>query len=137
MGLGVVSALKDDWRGSSQRLQTAGIDVSSSLIPDFRQQPRREPFSSTGQTAEDRAVSMVQKKVFNHLVVEILERTQTMLEGKRVVVISRSNVVGKPLAIMLLQKNATVTICHSHMTSLVTLTRQADVLVAAAGSAEW
>jgi len=66
---------------------------------------------------------------------EILERTQTQLEGRRVVVISRSNVVGKPLAMMLLQKNATVTICHSRTTNLAALTRQADVLVAAAGCA--
>ncbi len=68
-------------------------------------------------------------------VMEILERTHTPLEGRRVVVISRSNVVGKPLALMLLQKNATVTICHSHTTNLAALTRQADVLVAAAGCA--
>ncbi len=68
-------------------------------------------------------------------VMEMLERTRTPLEGRRVVVISRSNVVGKPLALMLLQKNATVTICHSHTTNLAALTRQADVLVAAAGCA--
>ena len=68
-------------------------------------------------------------------VMEILERTQTPLAGKRAVVISRSNVVGKPLAMMLLQKNATVTICHSRTDNLATLTRQADVLVAAAGRA--
>ena len=68
-------------------------------------------------------------------VMEMLERTHTPLEGRRVVVISRSNVVGKPLAMMLLQKNATVTICHSHTTNLATLTRQADVLVAATGCA--
>ena len=68
-------------------------------------------------------------------VMEMLERTQTPLEGRRVVVISRSNVVGKPLALLLLQKNATVTICHSRTTNLATLTRQADVLVAAAGCA--
>jgi methylenetetrahydrofolate dehydrogenase (NADP+)/methenyltetrahydrofolate cyclohydrolase len=66
-------------------------------------------------------------------VMEILERTHTPLEGRRVVVISRSNVVGKPLGMMLLQKNATVTICHSHTTNLAALTRQADVLVAATG----
>jgi methylenetetrahydrofolate dehydrogenase (NADP+) / methenyltetrahydrofolate cyclohydrolase len=68
-------------------------------------------------------------------VMEMLERTQTPLEGRRVVVISRSNVVGKPLGMMLLQKNATVTICHSRTTNLAALTRQADVLVAAAGRA--
>ncbi len=68
-------------------------------------------------------------------VMEMLERTHTLLEGRQVVIISRSNVVGKPLAMMLLQKNATVTICHSHTTNLATLTRQADVLVAATGCA--
>ncbi len=68
-------------------------------------------------------------------VMEILERTHTPLAGKRAVVISRSNVVGKPLAMMLLQKNATVTVCHSRTSDLAALTRQADVLVAAAGRA--
>ena len=68
-------------------------------------------------------------------VMEILERTRTLLEGKRAIIISRSNVVGKPLAMMLLQKNATVTVCHSHTANLAGFTRQADVLVAAAGHA--
>ncbi len=69
-------------------------------------------------------------------VVEILERTKTPLEGKRVVILGRSNVVGKPLAMMLLQKNATVTVCHSRSANLATITRQADVLVAAIGRAK-
>jgi methylenetetrahydrofolate dehydrogenase (NADP+)/methenyltetrahydrofolate cyclohydrolase len=68
-------------------------------------------------------------------VMEILERTKTPLVGKRAIIISRSNVVGKPLAMMLLQKNATVTICHSRTMDLPVFTRQADVLVAAAGHA--
>jgi putative two-component system hydrogenase maturation factor HypX/HoxX len=68
-------------------------------------------------------------------VMAMLERTQTPLEGRQVVVISRSNVVGKPLALMLLQKHATVMICHSRTTHLATVTRQADVLIAAAGVA--
>jgi methylenetetrahydrofolate dehydrogenase (NADP+) / methenyltetrahydrofolate cyclohydrolase len=68
-------------------------------------------------------------------VMEILERTSTMLDGKRAIIISRSNVVGKPLAMMLLQKNATVTVCHSQTVDLAGFTRQADVLVAAAGHA--
>jgi len=66
-------------------------------------------------------------------VMELLARTQTSLEGRHVVVISRSNVVGKPLALLLLQQHATVTMCHSHTANLAALTRQADVLVAAAG----
>lgn len=68
-------------------------------------------------------------------VVEILERTQTPLVGKRVVILGRSNVVGKPLAMMLLQKNATVTVCHSRSTNLAAMARQADVLIAAVGRA--
>jgi methylenetetrahydrofolate dehydrogenase (NADP+)/methenyltetrahydrofolate cyclohydrolase len=68
-------------------------------------------------------------------VMEILERTKTPLAGKRAIIISRSNVVGKPLAMMLLQKNATVTVCHSRTVDLAGFTRQADVLVAAAGHA--
>lgn len=68
-------------------------------------------------------------------VIEILERTKTPLAGKRVVILGRSNVVGKPLSLMLLQKNATVTVCHSRTTNLSAITRQADVLVAAVGRA--
>ncbi len=66
-------------------------------------------------------------------VVEILERTETPLAGKRVVIIGRSNVVGKPLSLMLLQKNATVTICHSRTQDLTRIAREADVLIAAVG----
>jgi methylenetetrahydrofolate dehydrogenase (NADP+) / methenyltetrahydrofolate cyclohydrolase len=66
-------------------------------------------------------------------VMEILERTHTPLVGKRAVIVGRSNVVGKPLAMMLLQKNATVTICHSRTANLANYTRQADVLIAAVG----
>ena len=68
-------------------------------------------------------------------VMAMLERTQTPLEGRQVVVISRSNVVGKPLALLLLQKHATVMICHSRTAHLAAVTRQADVLVAATGCA--
>jgi len=68
-------------------------------------------------------------------VMEILERTHMPLTGKRVVIVGRSNVVGKPLAMMLLQKNATVTVSHSRTTNLADFTRQADVLIAAVGRA--
>jgi len=68
-------------------------------------------------------------------VMEILDRIRVPLEGKRAVIISRSNIVGKPLAMMLVQKNATVTVSHSHTVDLAGFTRQADVLVAAAGRA--
>lgn len=66
-------------------------------------------------------------------VVEILERIQIPLAGKRVVILGRSNVVGKPLAMMLLQKNATVTVCHSRTVNLSSFTREAEVLITAVG----
>ena len=66
-------------------------------------------------------------------VMEILERTNVSLAGKRAIVLGRSNVVGKPLSMMLLQKSATVTVCHSRTPDLATFTRQADILVAAVG----
>jgi len=55
------------------------------------------------------------------------------LRGKHAVVIGRSNIVGKPMALMLLQRHATVTICHSATTNLKAMTVQADVIVAAVG----
>lgn len=66
-------------------------------------------------------------------VMEIFARSRLPLEGKHVVVLGRSNVVGKPLALLFLQKNATVTVCHSRTPDLPSLTRQADILVAAVG----
>jgi methylenetetrahydrofolate dehydrogenase (NADP+)/methenyltetrahydrofolate cyclohydrolase len=66
-------------------------------------------------------------------VMEILERSKTLLEGKHAIVLGRSNVVGKPLALLLLQKHATVTICHSRTPDLLAMTRQADILIAAVG----
>lgn len=65
----------------------------------------------------------------------ILEHYGIELAGKKVVVIGRSNVVGKPVAMLLLHKNATVTICHSKTQNLAELTRQADIVVAAVGKA--
>ena len=62
-----------------------------------------------------------------------LEHYGIELEGKNVVVIGRSNVVGKPVAVLLLQKNATVTVCHSRTKNLPELLKTADVIVAAVG----
>ncbi len=64
---------------------------------------------------------------------KMLESIGYDLRGKHAVVIGRSNIVGKPMALMLLQKNATVTICHSATRDLKALTLQADVVVAAVG----
>jgi methylenetetrahydrofolate dehydrogenase (NADP+)/methenyltetrahydrofolate cyclohydrolase len=64
---------------------------------------------------------------------KMLESINYNLKGKHAVVIGRSNIVGKPMALMLLQKNATVTICHSATRDLKAMTLQADVIVAAVG----
>ncbi|MDP2953604.1 MAG: bifunctional 5,10-methylene-tetrahydrofolate dehydrogenase/5,10-methylene-tetrahydrofolate cyclohydrolase, partial [Chloroflexota bacterium] len=73
-----------------------------------------------------------------HGVQQILVRSGYSPEGKHVVICGRSNIVGKPLAAILVQKkpgaNATVTICHTRTKDLPYITRQADILVAAAGS---
>ncbi len=64
---------------------------------------------------------------------ELLKRYSIPLKGKRAVVVGRSNVVGRPMAVLLLHQNATVTICHSHTADLAAVTRKADILVAAIG----
>lgn len=65
-------------------------------------------------------------------IIEILLRT-TVIEGKNVVIIGRSNIVGKPLALALTSLNATCTLCHSHTENLAELTRQADIIVCSVG----
>ena len=68
-------------------------------------------------------------------VIEMLERENIAIEGKRAVVIGRSEIVGKPMALLLLARNATVTICHSRTRDLPAVCREADILVAAIGRA--
>ncbi len=65
--------------------------------------------------------------------IRMLELAGIPMDGKRAVIIGRSNIVGKPMLHLLLQKNATVTICHSHTKDLASITREADILVAAIG----
>lgn len=66
-------------------------------------------------------------------VIELLDYYDIPLEGKNCVIIGRSNIVGKPMASLLLEKNATVTVCHSRTADLSFFTRNADVIVAAVG----
>jgi methylenetetrahydrofolate dehydrogenase (NADP+)/methenyltetrahydrofolate cyclohydrolase len=66
-------------------------------------------------------------------VIEILKRSDLPVSGQHAVVVGRSDIVGKPVAMLLLQQNATVTICHSKTRDLGAVTRQADILVAAIG----
>jgi len=68
-------------------------------------------------------------------VIEILDRSGILIEGQRAVVVGRSDIVGKPVAMLLLNRHATVTICHSKTRDLGAVTREADILVAAIGKA--
>lgn len=68
-------------------------------------------------------------------IVVLLEHFKIPVAGKHVVVVGRSNTVGKPIAVMLLNRDATVTICHHHTKNLADITRQADILIVAVGKA--
>ncbi|CUS33950.1 bifunctional methylenetetrahydrofolate dehydrogenase/methenyltetrahydrofolate cyclohydrolase FolD [Candidatus Nitrospira nitrificans] len=70
-------------------------------------------------------------------VIKMIESTGLTIEGKRAVVLGRSNIVGKPLALMLLQRNATVTICHSKTRDLPEVCREAELLLVAIGKARF
>jgi len=70
-------------------------------------------------------------------VIRMIESTGQAIEGKRAVVVGRSNIVGKPVAILLMHRHATVTICHSRTQDLPGICREADILVAAIGKAQF
>jgi methylenetetrahydrofolate dehydrogenase (NADP+)/methenyltetrahydrofolate cyclohydrolase len=69
-------------------------------------------------------------------VMELLDRTGVEVEGANAVVVGRSDIVGKPVALLLLHRSATVTICHSRTRDLPAVTREADILIAAVGRPE-
>ncbi len=69
-------------------------------------------------------------------ILELLDRSSISIEGKRAVIVGRSNIVGKPVALMLLNRHATVTVCHTKTQNLSLVTRQAEILIAAAGRPE-
>jgi len=69
-------------------------------------------------------------------IIELLNRHGIGIEGKDAVIVGRSNIVGKPLAMMLLTRHATVTVCHTRTRNLTEVTQRAEILVAAAGSIE-
>ena len=70
-------------------------------------------------------------------IVELLKHYNVEIEGKTCVVIGRSNIVGKPMAHLLLERNGTVTVCHSRTKNLAEITRSADILVVAIGKSEF
>lgn len=69
-------------------------------------------------------------------ILRLLKEYQVPLDGKHAVIVGRSNIVGKPTAMLLLNENCTVTICHSHTEKLASITKQADILVVAVGKAK-
>ena len=69
--------------------------------------------------------------------IELLRRANVPMDGARAVVLGRSNIVGKPMALMLLRENCTVTVCHSHTKNLAEIAREADILVCAIGRARF
>jgi methylenetetrahydrofolate dehydrogenase (NADP+)/methenyltetrahydrofolate cyclohydrolase len=70
-------------------------------------------------------------------IITLLHEAGAEIAGKCCVVIGRSNIVGKPMALLLLQENATVTVCHSRTGNLPEITRQADILISAVGKAKF
>ena len=66
-------------------------------------------------------------------IIQLLKRSGISIDGKDCVVVGRSNIVGKPMSMLLLRENGTVTICHSHTKNLAEVTKSADILVAAVG----
>lgn len=70
-------------------------------------------------------------------IIELIKSTGIDICGKHAVVVGRSNIVGKPVAVMLLENNATVTVCHSKTRNLADITREADILVVAIGKKEF
>jgi methylenetetrahydrofolate dehydrogenase (NADP+)/methenyltetrahydrofolate cyclohydrolase len=68
---------------------------------------------------------------------ELLRYYKTDIDGKHCVILGRSNIVGKPMAHLMLEANATVTVCHSHTKNLGEITKQADILVVAIGKANF
>lgn len=66
-------------------------------------------------------------------IIQLLKRSGIQMEGKECVIVGRSNIVGKPMALLMLQENATVTVCHSRTADLKEVTKRADILIAAIG----
>lgn len=70
-------------------------------------------------------------------IIQLLKRSGIEIDGKECVVVGRSNIVGKPMAMLLIRENGTVTVCHSHTKDLKEVTRRADILVVAIGKCQF
>lgn len=70
-------------------------------------------------------------------IIQLLKRSNIEMEGKHCVVVGRSNIVGKPMSLLMLRENATVTICHSHTKNLKEICKEADILIVAIGKPQF
>ena len=97
------------------------------------------------ETTEEELLNVVKKVIGEDTflpctpagIIEMIKRTDIDIEGKECVVIGRSNIVGKPMAMLMLKENATVTIAHSRTKDLKEVTKRADIIVAAIGKAKF
>jgi methylenetetrahydrofolate dehydrogenase (NADP+)/methenyltetrahydrofolate cyclohydrolase len=134
--------------GLRERIQELNEDASVHGIIVQMPLPKRIPLSAVLETLDpDKDIDGIHPRnaglmtqgydgflpTTAHAAVEILKRSDVAIAGRRVVVVGRSNVVGKPAAILLLREHGTVTICHSRTRDLASITRQAEILVVAVG----
>ncbi len=132
-------------KNTSQREDVHGILIQSPLPPKFDSFELKNAISPEkdidGSTAENQG-RIAYNKAFNQPctpagIVEILKYYKIQTEGKNVVIVNRTPVIGKPLAFMLLNLNATVTICHSKTVNLSSICKNADILITAIGKANY
>lgn len=132
-------------KNTSQRDDVHGILIQSPLPPKFDSFELKNALSPEkdvdGCTAENQG-KIAYNKAFNQPctpvgIVEILKYYKIQTEGKNVVIVNRTPVIGKPLAFMLLNLNATVTICHSKTVNLSSICKNADILITAIGKANY
>ena len=135
-------------KGATKKLTSFGLEVESKVFPgDISDEAFKREFAAINADASVDGISPVNiAKVFSgdtsgfapctaEAVVCMLKMNDIALSGKRVAVVGRSMVVGRPLSMLLLHENATVTICHSRTASLPEVCREADILTACVGKA--
>ena len=135
-------------KGATKKLTSFGLEVESKVFPgDISDEAFKKEFAAINADASVDGISPVNiAKVFSgdtsgfapctaEAVVCMLKMNDIALSGKRVAVVGRSMVVGRPLSMLLLHENATVTICHSRTANLPEVCREADILTACVGKA--
>lgn len=111
------------------------VNIAKVLIGQISMKADADDFDACGENGAGESSKQGFAPCTAEAAIEIGERNGVDFDGKDVTIIGRSMVVGRPLAMMLLQKNATVTTCHTHTRDLAESCRRADVIIAAAGHA--